>query len=63
MSTCDTGAKLYPHALGSLFVAFYDSQGYGGGIRNRLHTGRRLISAMINLGYDVIFVVYISYNN
>jgi hypothetical protein len=23
----------------SLFVAFYDSQGYGGGIRPRLHTG------------------------
>jgi hypothetical protein len=26
-------------ALGSLFVASYDSQGYGGGIRTRLHTG------------------------
>jgi hypothetical protein len=25
-------AKLYPQALGSLFVASYDSQGYGGGI-------------------------------
>jgi hypothetical protein len=23
----------------SLFVAFYDSQGYGGDIRHRLHTG------------------------
>jgi hypothetical protein len=23
----------------SLLVAFYDSQGYGGGIRPRLHTG------------------------
>jgi hypothetical protein len=32
-------AQLYPEALGSLFVAFYDSQGYGGGIRPRLHTG------------------------
>jgi hypothetical protein len=28
-----------PQPLGSLFVASYDSQGYGGGIRNRLHTG------------------------
>jgi hypothetical protein len=28
-----------PQTLGSLFVASYDSQGYGGGIRNRLHTG------------------------
>jgi hypothetical protein len=26
-------ARLYPQALGSLFVAFYYSQGYGGGIR------------------------------
>jgi hypothetical protein len=26
-------------ALGSFFVASYDSQGYGGGIRPRLHTG------------------------
>jgi hypothetical protein len=32
-------AQLYPQALGSLFVASYDSQGYGGGIRPRLHTG------------------------
>jgi hypothetical protein len=31
-------AQLYPQALGSLFVASYDSQGYGGGIRTRLHT-------------------------
>jgi hypothetical protein len=32
-------AKLYPRALGSLFVASYDSQGYGGGILTLLHTG------------------------
>jgi hypothetical protein len=31
-------APLYPQALGSFFV-FYDSQGYGGGIRTRLHAG------------------------
>jgi hypothetical protein len=31
--------QLYSQALGSLFVASYDSQGYGGGIRTRLHTG------------------------
>jgi hypothetical protein len=28
-----------PRALSSLFVASCDSQGYGGGIRTRLHTG------------------------
>jgi hypothetical protein len=32
-------AQLYPQVLGSLFIASYDSQGYGGGIRTRLHTG------------------------
>jgi hypothetical protein len=30
--------RLYPQALGPLFVASYDSQGYGGGNRTRLHT-------------------------
>jgi hypothetical protein len=30
-------ARLYLQALGSLFVASYDSQGYGGGIRPRLY--------------------------
>jgi hypothetical protein len=25
--------RLYPQALGSIFVVSYDSQGYGGGIR------------------------------
>jgi hypothetical protein len=32
-------ARLYAQAPGSIFVASYDSQGYGGGIRPRLHTG------------------------
>jgi hypothetical protein len=32
-------ALLYLQALGSIFVASYYSQGYGGGIRPRLHTG------------------------
>jgi hypothetical protein len=31
-----------PRALGSLFIASYDSQGHGGGILNRLHTGLTL---------------------
>jgi hypothetical protein len=31
--------RLYPQALGSLFVASYDTQGYGGDIRTRLHRG------------------------
>jgi hypothetical protein len=33
-------AQLYPRALGSRFFASYDSQGYSGGILNRLQTGR-----------------------
>jgi hypothetical protein len=32
-------AQLYPQALGSLFVASYDSQDYGGDIRTRFHAG------------------------
>jgi hypothetical protein len=32
-------AQLHFQALGSLFVASYDSQGYGGGIRTHLHAG------------------------
>jgi hypothetical protein len=39
MSPSDRVAQIYPQAPGSLFVAFYDSQGYGGGILTRLHTG------------------------
>jgi hypothetical protein len=31
-------AQIYPRALGSLSVASYDSQGYGGGTLSRLHT-------------------------
>jgi hypothetical protein len=38
----DTVAQLYPQAPVSLFAAFYDSQGYGGGILTRLHTGKGL---------------------
>jgi hypothetical protein len=32
-------AQLYTQAICSLFVVSYDSQGYGGGIRIRLHAG------------------------
>jgi hypothetical protein len=33
-------AQVYPQDLASLFVVSYDSQGYSGGIRPRLHTNR-----------------------
>jgi hypothetical protein len=36
-SPSDRVAQLCPQAPGSLFVAFYDSHGYGGGILTRLH--------------------------
>jgi hypothetical protein len=32
-------AQLYLQALGFIFVASYDSQGYCGGIQTRLHAG------------------------
>jgi hypothetical protein len=37
-------AQLYPWALGSLFIATYDSQGYSEGVLTRLHTELLLIS-------------------
>jgi hypothetical protein len=39
-------AQLYFQALGSLYVVPYDSQGYGGSILTRLHTGHLLGAAM-----------------
>jgi hypothetical protein len=39
--------RLCPQALSSLFVASYDSQGYGGGIRTRLHGAEKLIVAQL----------------
>jgi hypothetical protein len=40
--------QLYPRgALGSLFVASYDSQGCGGGILTRLHTGKLLMTVAV----------------
>jgi hypothetical protein len=37
-------AQLYPRALGSPYVATYDSQSYIGGILIRLHTGIEVFS-------------------
>jgi hypothetical protein len=37
-------AQLYPQALGSLYIASYNSQGYSGGIQRCLHTGSLSIS-------------------
>jgi hypothetical protein len=55
--------QLYPQVTGSLFVASYDSQCYGGGIRNRLHkdlkneikvkvTWRLTVSQSVSLGVE-----------
>jgi hypothetical protein len=35
----EQGGPVYPQAPGSLFVASYDSLGYGGEIRSGLHMG------------------------
>jgi hypothetical protein len=47
VSPRNRAAHLYPQALGSLFVASYDSQGYGGGIRTRLHTGGPTVNSLL----------------
>jgi hypothetical protein len=38
-------AQLHPRALGSISVASYDSQGYGGGMLTRVHTGQNYSSS------------------
>jgi hypothetical protein len=48
--------QLYPEALSSPFVASYDSQGYGGGIRSRLHTGWGYTEPQAVLRYDTVRV-------
>jgi hypothetical protein len=43
--TWRAGPLIYiPQALGSLFIVSYDSQGHGGGIRTRLHTGTQQLN-------------------
>jgi hypothetical protein len=44
--------QLYPKARGSLFIASYDSQGYGGGVRTRLDTG--ITSDLLTLGLSCL---------
>jgi hypothetical protein len=41
-------AQIYPRALGSLSVASYDSQGYGGGMLSRPHT-RNMTKQMVGI--------------
>jgi hypothetical protein len=62
MSPSDRVAQLYREAPGSLFVAFYDSQGYGGGILTRLHTGHVskycvILMLPLPLEYDLLLGV------
>jgi hypothetical protein len=43
--------QLYPQALGSLFVASYDSRDYGGGIRTCLHVGVTGYNTLVRTAY------------
>jgi hypothetical protein len=45
----EQGDPVTPQALGSLFVVTYDTQGYGGGIRTRLHTENCSLSRRLSL--------------
>jgi hypothetical protein len=63
ISPRDRVAQLYPQALGSLFVASYDSQGYGGVIRPRLHTGSSK-RQVLNKTYVCVYIyIYIYIHN
>jgi hypothetical protein len=50
-------AQRYPLALGSLSVASYDSQGYGGSILSRLHTGIHICLVTFRYIYMVIIKI------
>jgi hypothetical protein len=45
----EQGGQLYPQPLVSLYHASYDSQGYGGGILTRLHTGQKRVKVKVIL--------------
>jgi MFS superfamily sulfate permease-like transporter len=51
MPPIDRMSQLYPQTPNSLFVAFYDSQGYDGGILTLLHTGDPQIIAICNVEF------------
>jgi hypothetical protein len=51
MSPTDRVTQLHPQAPGSIFVTFYDSQGYGGGTLTRLHMGTKVL--LLNFIYNV----------
>jgi hypothetical protein len=53
MSPSDRVAQLYPRPSGSIFIAFYESQGYGGGILNRLYTGKLIGAGLYRLSYAI----------
>jgi hypothetical protein len=46
-------AQLHPRALGPLFVASYDSQGYDGGILTRLHTGQSRVTLRLTVSQSI----------
>jgi hypothetical protein len=56
MSPSDRVAQLSPQELGFLFIAFYDSQGYGGGILTHLHI-RTEIDTAYSLCVHYVFYV------
>jgi hypothetical protein len=49
-------AQLYPQEPGSLFVAFYDSQGYSEGILTCLHRGLIFITLLISIT-TIVFTI------
>jgi hypothetical protein len=48
ISPQEQGGPVIPPGLGVVFIASYDSQGYGGGIRTRLHS---LVQAITDIRY------------
>jgi hypothetical protein len=56
MSPSNRVAQLYYQTLGSLFIASYDSQGYGGGILTLLHTTPSVSYDVSEYSYIVLVI-------
>jgi hypothetical protein len=54
-------AQLYPRALGSLYVASYDSQGHSGGILTRLRFVKLVTEIMSLAREQAYFIGYFPY--
>jgi hypothetical protein len=55
--------QLYTQTLGSLFIASYDSQGYGGGVGTRLHKGTNCTKSTFYKNPIIVSCLFVAAKN